>query len=148
MIVIHLIYDVVDLYGFVDWPYPAWYSLFKNNYGALFLLISGVSVTLGSRSVRRGLTVFACGMIVTAVTLGMYLMGMAGRGILIYFGVLHCLGVCMLLWPAFRRLGPPGLLLAAVPLVGIGWWLRNQVFPTVWLMPLGVQFPGFVSSDY
>ena len=54
MILIHLIYDLVDLYALMDWSYPHWYILFKNNYGALFVLISGLSVTLGSRSVRRG----------------------------------------------------------------------------------------------
>lgn len=148
MILIHLIYDVVNLYGFVQWPYPTWYSLFKNNYGALFILISGVSVTLGSRSVKRGLTVFLSGMIVSAVTLGMYLLGMAGRGIIIYFGVLHCLGVCMMLWPLFRRLTPRGLLLLGVPLVLVGWWLRTVSFSMPLLMPLGFTFPGFSSSDY
>ena len=148
MILIHLIYDVVNLYGFVHWPYPGWYSLFKNNYGALFILISGVSVTLGSRSVRRGVTVFCSGMIVTIVTLGMYFLGMAGRGIIIYFGVLHCLGVCMLLWPVFRRLSPGKLVLLGVPLVLAGWWLRTVSFDLPFLMPLGFTFPGFSSSDY
>lgn len=148
MILIHLIYDVVNLYGFIHWPYPSWYSLFKNNYGALFLVISGVSVTLGRRSVRRGLTVFGCGIIVTAATLGMYLMGMAGKGILIYFGVLHCLGVCMILWPVFRKLRPGHLLLVGIPLVLIGWWLRGQVWELPLLMPFGFPFPGFSSSDY
>ena len=148
MILIHLIYDVVNLYGFIDWPYPVWYSLFKNNYGAVFLLISGVSVTLGRRSIRRGLTVFLSGMIVSAVTLGMYLIGMAGRGIIIYFGVLHCLGVCMMLWPVFRKWPKAALTAAGVVLVIAGWWLRGEVFDFPWLMPLGFQFPGFLSSDY
>lgn len=148
MIMIHLIYDVVNLYGFIHWPYPLWYSLFKNNYGALFLLISGISVTLGTRSIRRGLTVFACGMIVSAVTVGMYLIGMAGRGIIIYFGVLHCLGTCMILWPVFRKCGPKQLLLLGIPLVLIGWWLRDQSWNMPLLMPLGFTFPGFSSSDY
>lgn len=148
MILIHLIYDVVNLYGFVHWPYPAWYSLFKNNYGALFLLISGVSVTLGSRSIRRGITVFLSGMIVTAVTVGMYLLGMAGRGIIIYYGVLHCLGTCMILWPLFRNLRPSTLLAVGIPLVLAGWWLRGQSFNMPLLMPLGFTFPGFSSSDY
>lgn len=148
MILIHLIYDVVDLYGFVHWPYPEWYSLFKNNYGALFILISGLSVTLGRRSVRRGLTVLGCGMIVSLVTVGMYSLGMAGRGILIYFGVLHCLGVCMILWPCFRRLPPWGLAVLGLFLAAAGLWLRGQVFHTPWLMPLGFTFPGFSSSDY
>ena len=148
MILIHLIYDVVNLYGFIHWPYPTWYSLFKNNYGALFLLISGVSVTLGSRSAKRGIIVFLSGMTVSAVTLGMYLLGMAGRGIIIYYGVLHCLGTCMLLWPVFRKLRPGQLLLIGIPLVLVGWWLRGVSFHAPLLMPLGFTFPGFSSSDY
>ena len=149
MILIHLIYDVVDLYGFLHWPYPAWYSLFKNNYGAVFLLISGISVTLGRRSIRRGLQVFGCGMIVTAVTVGMYLTGMAGKGIVIYFGVLHCLGVCMMLWPALCGWKPWALAAVGAVLVLAGWWLRSVVLEApVWLLPLGFRFPGFSSSDY
>ena len=66
MILIHVIYDVVNLYGFIHWPYPVWYSLFKNNYGALFLLISGISATLGRQSVRRGCIVLAAGLLISA----------------------------------------------------------------------------------
>ena len=148
MIMIHLIYDVVDLYGFIHWPYPLWYSLYKNNYGALFLLVSGVSVTLGRRNIRRGLQVFACGMIVTAVTVGMYLIQMAGRGIIIYFGVLHCLGACMILWPLFRKMPPAILMLLGIAMALIGWQLRGMVFDTPWLLPFGFMFRGFSSSDY
>lgn len=149
MILIHLIYDVVDLYGFIDWPYPAWYSLFKNNYGALFVMLSGISVTLGSRCVRRGLTVLAGGMICTVATVGMYLLHMAGKGIIIYFGVLHCLGVCMMLWPLFRRLPRWALVLTGVILVAAGWLLRSHIYlDAPWLLPLGFRYPGFSSSDY
>lgn len=129
MILIHLIYDVVDLYGFVHWPYPAWYALFKNNYGALFLLISGVSVTLGRRSVRRGITVFLSGMLVTAVTVGMYLLGMAGKEIIIYFGVLHCLGACMMLWPGLKKLSTGQLLSLGICLVLLGAAFGRRFYP-------------------
>lgn len=149
MILIHLIYDVVDLYRFVDWPYPQWYSLFKNNYGALFVALSGVSVTLGSRSVRRGLTVFAGGLCCTVVTFGMYALGMAGRGIIIYFGVLHCLGVCMMLWPLFRNWKPWMLAAVGAGLVAAGWVLRAHIYTDMpLLLPLGFRFYGFSSSDY
>lgn len=149
MILIHLIYDAVDLYQFVDWPYPEWYSLFKNNYGALFVFLSGVCVTLGSRSVKRGLTVFAGGMVCTIATWGMYLLGMAGKGIIIYFGVLHCLGVCMMLWSAFRRCKSWQLAVLGAVLAASGWWIRYRVLAeTPCLMPLGFVYPGFASSDY
>lgn len=149
MIGIHLIYDLVDLFGIINWRQPQWYLLFKNNYGALFLLISGVSVTLGSRCVRRGMTVFCCGFLCTAVTFGMYLLGIADSGIIIYFGVLHCIGCCMMLWALFRRL--PGWLLAVlgVGFAAAGLWLRYQYFdvPAV-LIPLGFAPGWFASSDY
>lgn len=149
MVLIHLIYDVVDLYGFIDWTYPGWYSLFKNNYGAAFVVLSGLSVTLGSRSIRRGATVFAGGMICTAVTVGMYLLGAAGRGIIIYFGVLHCLGVCMMIWPLFRRAKPWQLVAMGAVLVGAGWVLRTHIYIDMpLLLPLGFRYPGFSSSDY
>lgn len=149
MILIHLVYDVVDLYRFVDWPYPEWYSLFKNNYGALFVLLSGVCVTLGRRSIRRGLTVFAGGVACTIVTCGMYVLGMAGKGIIIYFGVLHCLGVCMMLWPVFRKSKSWQLVLLGAVLTAAGWVLRIHIYIDMpILMPLGFRFPGFASSDY
>lgn len=149
MVAVHFVYDLVDLYGLVDWTYPKFFVLLKDWGGVLFLLISGICVTLGSHSVRRGILVFLCGMACTAVTAGMYLLGMADKSILIYFGVLHCLGVCMLLWPLFRKcpawlLGCLGVLLAA-----LGLYLKANVvvcFP--YLVPLGILYPGFASSDY
>lgn len=149
MMIIHLIYDLVDLFGILNWQLPQWYLVFKNNFGAVFLVISGISVTLGSRCVRRGLTVFGCGFLCTGATLILYLTGMADRSILIYFGVLHCLGVCMLLWPLFRQLPnwmlvPTGLAFAAAGLV-----LRRYSpdVPAV-LIPLGFAPGWFSSSDY
>lgn len=149
MILIHLIYDVVDLYRFVDWPYPVWYSLFKNNYGALFVALSGLSVTLGRRSVRRGVQVFSGGLCCTVVTLGMYWLGMAGRSIIIYFGVLHCLGVCMMLWPCFRKFPVWALIDLGAALAAAGWVLRTHIYVDMpWLLPLGFRYYGFASSDY
>ena len=148
MILIHLVYDVTVLYRLADWRWPWWYVLLQYNYGALFVALSGVSVTLGSRCVRRGLTVLAWGMVCTAVTAGMYLLGMADSGVLIYFGVLHCIGVCMLLWPVFRRCPVWGLALIGLVMAVAGQYLRYQTFDMAYLVVLGFQFPGFSSSDY
>lgn len=149
MIGIHLIYDLVDLFGILPWRLPEWYLLFKNNYGAIFLVISGVSVTLGSRCIRRGAVVFCSGFLCTAVTAGMYLLGMADSSILIYFGVLHCLGCCMMLWAIFGRMPDWTLICLGVVFVGLGLWLRQQYLDTPWLLiPLGFAPWWFASSDY
>lgn len=124
--------------------------LFIQNWGGIvFLVLSGICVTLGSRHLRRGLLVFGCGMLCTLVTLSLHLLGFAGRGLIIYFGVLHCLGVCMLLWAVFSRI--PDALIAALACLLCAVGLRlGQIAPVTvpWLLPLGFQFPGFASSDY
>ena len=149
MVAIHAAFDLVDLLQVVSWQFPPLLSFIQNWGGVLFLLISGICATLGSRSVRRGLIVFTCGMIVTAVTIGLYLLGFADQSIIIYFGVLHCLGVCMLPWPLLRQLPnwmlvPTGLAFAAAGLV------LRRYSPDVpaLLIPLGFAPGWFSSSDY
>ena len=149
MVAIHFIYDLVHLYRIVDWKYPEWFSFLQNWGGVLFLLISGISATLGSRSVRRGIIVLLCGMVVTVATYGMYHLGMAGKGIIIYFGVLQCLGFCMILWPLFKKLPWWALGICGVAIVALGLWMKTQPPADVYyLMPLGLPWKGFVSSDY
>lgn len=152
MIAFHLAYDLINLFGIVELKDPVSQALYRfgNNWaGAPFLFISGICVTFSSRPVRRGLQVIGCGMLVTAVTVGMYLLHFAGKGIIIYFGVLQCLGVCMLLWPLFRKLPTPALAALGIILAAVGLYLKYNVrvdFP--WLIPFGVISRTFSSSDY
>lgn len=149
MIGIHLIYDLVDLFGIIPWQQPVGYLLFKNNYGLLFLVISGISVTLGSRCLRRGFQVFCCGFLCTAVTAGMYFISMTDRSIIIYYGVLQCLGTCMMLWPLFRRLPSWVLVLLGTGLIAAGLVLRSHWIDLGWWMiPFGFTPTWFASSDY
>lgn len=149
MIGIHLIYDLVDLYGVWDWEQPAAYLLFKNRFGISFVILSGLCATLGRNSVRRGVKVFSCGMVCTLATYLMVWAGMADRGLLIYFGVLHCLGTCMLLWPLFKKLPTWALLVVGLSMAVYGEFLRDTAYPwATWLFPLGFKGYGFASSDY
>ena len=104
MVVFHLIYDLTYLYGFVDWVLPPFWDLVQTLGGLVFLMLSGLCVTLGRRTFRRGLIVFGSGMLITLVTWVMYRMGMLYYSDVIRFGVLHCLGICMLLWPLLKKL--------------------------------------------
>ena len=90
-----------------------------------------------------------CGGLVTGVTYGMYALGLANGSIVIYFGVLQCLGVCMLLWSLLRRLPHRVLLAGGVTLAAAGLVLGQCAFPTGWyLIPLGFCPEWFRSSDY
>ena len=60
-----------------------------------FIAISGVCARLSKRPLRRGLIVLAAALLVSAVT---YLIGAP-----VYWGILHLLGVCMLLYAAARK---------------------------------------------
>lgn len=149
MLVIHFVYDLVDLFGVFSWREPGWYLFVKNNCGFIFLVISGISASLGSRPLKRGIQVFLCGLLCTAVTGGMYLLGLADGSILIYFGVLHCLGVCMVLWHWLRRL--PGWVIAGLGLLltAAGLVLGQLYLDVHWsLIPLGLCPVWFRSSDY
>lgn len=146
MVIVHLLYDLGSL-GLVTSLHL--FRLVQYWGGTVFILLSGICVTLGKKHVRRGLTVLGCGMVCTAVTAGIYWLGFADKSLIIYFGVLHCLGTCMLLWCLLRRC--PNWLLAVLGCIFsiTGLYLERVTlvdFP--WLIPVGLQFPGFSSSDY
>ena len=153
VVIVHLIYDLVDLYGIIQWDYPSWFAFIKDWGGIIFILLSGICVTLGSHSVRRGLIVFGCGMICTAVTFYMTSLGF-DKSIIIYFGVLHCLGTCMILWPTYKNMSWWSLLLHGLALAALGLYLdqliagHQLVIESRYLMPLGLYWRGFASSDY
>lgn len=149
VVLVHFVFDLVELYAIVDWEYPDWFSFVKDWGGILFLLISGISATLGSRSVRRGLIVLGAGALVSAVTYGMYRLNFADEGIIIYFGVLQCLGSCMIAWWLFKRLPNWALVILGAALVGAGMYLYTVTLVEVtWLIPFGFTYPGFQTSDY
>ena len=148
MLVIHFLFDITWLFPLLEWSEPGWYRLFVRLCGVLFVLLSGICVTLGKHCLRRGLTVLGCGMVITAVTYGMYRFGF-DKSIMIYFGVLHCLGSCMILWSMFKKC--PNWLLAVIgiAMVAAGLYLRgNATVDHPWLTPLGFVPPKFYTSDY
>lgn len=147
VIVVHFLFDL-SFFGGLDLTLPAWYVFLQEYGGAIFVVLSGVCVTLGSKSVRRGLIVFTCGMLITAVTYGMYRLGMSGADVVVKFGVLHLLGVCMLVYPAFKKLPPAALALLGLAIAITGYAIRGIIVPQRWLFPLGLTYEGFTSSDY
>ena len=137
MVVFHLLYDLN-----ITLPLPL--QLLQEWGGCVFLLLSGVCVTLGHRPVRRGLVVLGCGMICTLVTWGMYALKLASNGAVIWFGVLHCLGVCMLLWPLFRKIPSDWLGLSGSVLIVLGFLLENLLLNTPFWCPWASVSPALL----
>lgn len=147
VVFIHLCFDLQYFLGIDVIRHPV-LQYCADHYGVLFVILSGLSVTLGRRSCRRGGQVLAGGLLITAVTAGMYLLHMADKFLIIYFGVLHLLGVCMLLWPVFKKLPPWALALLGAVFVALGLGLRALRVDTWLFVPLGLMPHGFTSADY
>lgn len=152
MIAVHLIDDLVYMFGLMDLSNPALsavYTLCTNWGGVLFILLSGICASFSTRTVRRGLVVLGGGLIVSAVSMGMYLLDLSDKSIIIYFGILHCLGVCMLLWPLFRSLPGWALVILGVALAGTGLYFDAAVrLEFDYLAPLGLFSRSFATADY
>ena len=130
MVFIHLCFDL-DYFRGIDLVKNPVLQFCMDHCGVSFVILSGLCAVLGRRSVRRGLQVLGGGLLITAVTGGMYL-----------------LGTCMLLWPLFRRLPTWVLAVLGAALVALGVWAETAVFGSWWLISLGLTPPDFCSSDY
>ncbi|MFA9380009.1 MAG: heparan-alpha-glucosaminide N-acetyltransferase [Acetanaerobacterium sp.] len=161
MVVYHLFFDLVYLYGL---NIPAFHSPFlaflQPLFAGVFIFISGVACRYSRNNLKRGALCFALGLGLTAVTL----IFMPGERIL--FGILHFLGVAMMLYGLLHRvldrLAPwvGALVMAAlfaltyaVPQgrIGIAAFsaeLPHALYATGFLFPLGLRGQGFFSADY
>ena len=138
---VHLVYDLTELYPVLRWEYPPFFLILKDGGSIAFFLISGIAATLGRCHLRRGLLVLGCGALVSAA------MDLTGA-MSIRFGVLHCLGSCMLLWEVFRKCDVRLLAVWGISAILLGICLDSLTVAADWLYPLGLTAPDFQSADY
>ena len=155
MMVVHFVFDLNEFAG-LGLTMPGWFN-FCQRYGhILFILISGICAALASRSFRRGVIVFCAGLLVTGVTLFMVCVLKFNRSLSIYFGILHLLGICMMLFPLFKKLPVWALAVLGAGFVALGVWLAALEpvavsFPSaqgLLLGAIGIRPAGFYSGDY
>ncbi|MCI6354375.1 heparan-alpha-glucosaminide N-acetyltransferase domain-containing protein, partial [Eubacterium coprostanoligenes] len=98
MIVHHFFLDVGDILQ-LDWGYKIFNELctVQPIFWAIFIIISGICSRLSRNAVKRGLIVFGAGLVITFVTVVIMPRLMGIDGAKIYFGILHCLGACMII---------------------------------------------------
>lgn len=162
MIVYHACWDLVYIFG-IDW---SWYRsdaahIWQQGICWTFIFLSGFCLPLGKRKLRRGLTVFAGGLVITAVTL---LFMYDDR---VIFGVLTLIGSSMLLTalaePLLKKCPPaPGFAFSFLLFLltknvnggtlGFGNFnllaLPRVLYRNLFTTWLGFQAPGFYSTDY
>jgi len=156
MILFHLVYDL-DFLGIWDVDLRSGFWLyFAITIASTFFLLVGVSLTLshsrvkkaqmaGGKSpieyLKRGLMIFSWGLIITLVT--WFLL----RERVVVFGVLHSIGVSIILAYPFLKLRFWNLLLGVV-FITLGIYLTNFTFEFFWLVWLGLRPAHFYTIDY
>ena len=142
MVIFHLVYDLKEFAGInLDYQAPFWFWIGKTA-ALLFIFIAGLSSGFSRTPVKRGLKVLLYGMVITLVT---YL---AMRDMYVRFGILHFLGVTMILSPLLARLSSPILGILAAFSALLGFWLKALWVETSLLLPFGLMYKGFGSIDY
>lgn len=142
MVLFHLVYDLKEFAGVnIDYQAPFWFFIGKIS-ALLFIFISGLCSGFSRFPVRRGIKVLFYGMVITIVT---YLFM---KDEYVRFGILHFLGVAMILSGILFKLSSRMLWGLASLAALLGFWFKGQVVNTSLLLPFGLLYGGFRSIDY
>ena len=153
MVGYHLLFDLGDFAGVktflgfsTNLSTTAW-TIAQLFFAQLFVILSGTSGTLSRNNIRRGLRLLAVSLLVSAAT---YIFDPAQA---VFFGILQCLAVSMLIYgAAFEKAGAAAC--AAWGAIGVGLAAVLPVLKkaltirTDWLLPFGLPSPSFSSFDY
>lgn len=164
MVFHHSFLDIGDIFA-LNWGYEMFNKLciFQPIFWSIFIIISGICSRLSRNTIKRGAIVLGAGLIVTLVTaVFMPMFGMEGAEI--YFGILSCLGCCMIitgiLMPLIKKCNPILGMIITGALFLITYNISDRslcfglinlpdaLYQTNYLMPLGFFNTEFYSADY
>ena len=153
MVFYHALFDLSDLAGMktllgvpIDLSSPGWTAA-QYFFASLFVILSGISSTLTRNNVRRSLKILAAALLVTAVT---FFFNPAST---IYFGILHCLALSILIYGlTLQKAGPLASAATGAAVLVLSsaraLLMRGVQVPFDWLLPFGIYSPEFSSFDY
>ena len=155
MVVYHLGFDL-HLYGYLDLPVQdGWYDYLGNGIAALFLLVTGISLSVSHQRIRcrRGLRAALARRLRRAALVGAWAGGITlasgwfDPGRVIFFGILHLIALSLLLAlplvgrPVFAAVAALVVLAAGLPLADV----RVSFHGLAWL---GVRPEDLATLDY
>ena len=154
MIVYHSAYDLDTVGGYDIESTSGYWALFADVTAGLFLFLVGVSLAISrarttltgwrlfGKYLARGLRILAYGMVLTLVFLAL------GMGV-VAFGILHLIGVSIILAYPFLRLRFTNLVLGALMFASGQYILAQDLYAqSFWLLPFGVVPDGVIMPDY
>ena len=155
MIISNFIFDLVVLASFNLGAMDFLWDFSRLTFAAImFLFLIGISLTISFSRVQknssreiykkyfiRGSRLFFLGILITIITWFLFNSGT------IYFGVLHLIGISIIIATPLLRFKKLNLLLG-ISLIIIGIYLQGLVFDFPWLLWLGFIPYGFYTLDY
>ena len=154
MIVYHSTYDLDTLGGYDIQSTTGQWALFADVTAGLFLFLVGVSLAISRarttltgwslfrKYLARGLRILVYAVVLTFVFLAL------GMGV-VAFGILHLIGISIILAYPFLRLRFTNLVLGALIFVA-GQYILAQGLDSqsIWLLPFGIVPEGVIMPDY
>jgi uncharacterized membrane protein len=154
MIVYHTTYDLDTLGGYDIQSTTGYWALFADATAGLFLFLVGVSLAISrartslmgwrlfGKYLARGLRILAYGVVLTVIFL------VLGMGV-VAFGILHLIGVSIILAYPFLRLRFTNLVLGALIFATGQYILAQDLYSqSFWFLPFGVVPEGVLMPDY
>jgi uncharacterized membrane protein len=154
MVVYHTTYDLDTLGGYDIQSTSGLWALFADVTAGLFLFLVGVSLAISRARTRRtgwslfrkylarGLRILAYGMVLTVVFLVL-------RMGVVAFGILHLIGVSIILaYPFLRRRFTNLVLGVLIFAAGLYIMALDPTSQSFWLLPFGVVPEGVMMPDY
>ena len=155
MVAFHIAFDL-DYFGLYSFNMNSYFWFYLARLTAsIFILLVGLSLVLShsrasgagfekgffKKIIKRGLKIFCFGLLATLVT---YLL--IGSGFII-FGILHFIGIAIILSYPFLRLGALNIIMAFF-FIAIGLDFQAQTVDFPWLLWLGLSPHGFYTLDF
>ena len=154
MIIFHFIFDLILFANFDIVISSGFWWLFARVTALIFIFLVGVSLMISYSRVKdlprkeiwkkytkRGLKIFALGLIITAVTYIFFPQGF------IVFGILHFIGISIILAVPFLE-RKKIVAVVGIAIILIGLYLYSLSFNFSWLLWLGLRPENFYTFDY
>lgn len=150
------IYTNHTLLKICNWSYKYIFSESKNIINtifcwAIFMFVSGICSTLSKNNLKRGTklliiaTIFSIGTFIVSKVLNRFGYNM---NITIYFGILQCLSICMLLTPILDKLKNYQLIILGLLIIGSYFITKNIFVDHLFLLPFNIRPENLSTMDY
>lgn len=142
MIFFHIVWDLNEFYNFpIDYSTGIVYIIGKAA-AYLFIVINAISCSFSKSNLKRGLKILAVAMLITLIT---YIYDSQA---FIAFGILHFLGVSVLLYPLYKKLNNFLLVLTGTIMILAGQYILTIHMPHDYLLFIGLTSPRYYALDY